>query len=144
MKNSDILREARSLIDTPEKWWDGASRHVAGKRCLIMAVSGSVPAYYSIDARVSSAADLLDIPSRLIPEWNDGHTHEEVLALIDERIAYWEAEENPPTRLSVVCSDCAEETFIPCMSLSDIREYLTIIGWTFTEDGEMHCTKVTA
>lgn len=97
VKTSEILRAARGLIETPDRWWTGDSSTCRGE-CALTAIDrvcgGSYetgePAIGSL-ARVIGVAD----PCADIPRWNDaeGRTHAEVLAAFDTAIAYAEAAE---------------------------------------------------
>jgi len=103
MTASECLRQAKSLINTPEKWtkgwyWKGSdgddisrlevAKHSAAKMC-------SLGALYVADgpAEGHAISILESVTGHLIAAFNDSHTHAEVMAKFDEAIALAEKEE---------------------------------------------------
>jgi hypothetical protein len=102
MTPSEILRKAKALIDTPEKWTKGSNARSMGgfkvsaydesacKFCSIGALSKAnngdkrySDIYYYLDAAMVTR----------VSAFNDTHTHAEVMAKWDEAIALAEADE---------------------------------------------------
>jgi hypothetical protein len=87
----EILRAARALIDTPEKWF-----HAPGDRghCAAVAIWCTTPARSSMAPGIPAAQEALLAAVGLtggaeeIYEWNDapGRSHAEVLAAFDRAI----------------------------------------------------------
>lgn len=100
MTTAEILRAARALIDTPDKWLHegGASGRDGDRRCVGAAIydagDGQVPFSCYEDHPVwgtfKRANGLLGRP---LPAWNDEpeRTHAEVLDAFDRAIAASEA-----------------------------------------------------
>lgn len=103
MTASEVLRKARALIDKPESWTQGAyARTADGKDlppkdeqacawCILGAVhqvadGGGV----SVDA-IETLVKALPTATAHLPNFNDTHTHAEVLSLFDRAIAAAEA-----------------------------------------------------
>jgi hypothetical protein len=104
MTTVELLREARALIDTPEKWTQGAfARDGKGdrvdeldKRACRFCASGATsrvtgikspaitPAYKAIQRAMGVGVFEVSV-------FNDQHTHAEVLAAFDKAIAAEEA-----------------------------------------------------
>lgn len=93
---ADVLRAARKLIDTPEKWGQGRETTVHGgkKLCAGLAfqrVTNRREAEYDRALQLFEIA--ADIPRHLsIPRWNDSHLHSEVMQTFDKAIQLAEAE----------------------------------------------------
>lgn len=87
-----LLRRARVLIDEPGKWSRyGWGTH--GRRCLLHALydaAGGNP-YRPARLAVESAAGIPESADYL-GDWNDTHTHAEVLAVLDRAIEEAERE----------------------------------------------------
>jgi hypothetical protein len=79
----EILEAAKARIDTPEKWCQGILS-LDGRRCAMAAFegweTGTVPLYDLLAKDASYGT-----PS--LVEFNDTHTHAEVMALFDRAIA---------------------------------------------------------
>lgn len=91
MTTVEVLRTARGLIDTPDKWsesgwgWDGV------RRCAVQAIVDADP---SCDRDCTSSPAYYALRRALggnVGEFNDAHSHAEVLALFDKAIATEEA-----------------------------------------------------
>lgn len=95
-----ILRQARALIDTPEKWsnigyYDDRG---GGKVCALQALRNA-GGYQWDNPRVLAAATALARAAGLdgdadwydVGEWNDNHAHADVMAAFDRAIAAEEA-----------------------------------------------------
>lgn len=126
MTPSQILRKAKALIDTPEKWTKGTTaRNSSG-----VAVSASdnfaicfdsfgalvkldLNKYQSIEA-VNYLHDAFNIGGGVV-KFNDTHTHAEVMAKWDEAIALAEADEKE------VCDTC-NGTGVQCFGTSGLAE----------------------
>ena len=90
MTTLDILKAARKRIEDPERWCQGYLRG-GDKWCAIGAV------YEEADEAESGFAAICDVLAAhagldgaaegRLAEWNDTHTHAEVLALFDRAIA---------------------------------------------------------
>lgn len=99
LKVLKVLRESRSRVEVPEKWFTPA-RWALGLAdwdscCAITALPDLLA-----DEHNGLAADALARGMGLenvcdIPEWNDSHTHAEVLAAFDRAIAIVEAGPTP-------------------------------------------------
>ena len=92
MTTADHLRAAKALIDTPEKWGSGLSTGRPGRLCAseaIHAIGLSIKADY---AHGCYRCICVATGSRSSTEWNDSHTHAEVMAGFDAAIALAEAE----------------------------------------------------
>lgn len=101
-KLGDALRGAKSVIDTPEKWTQGASHRTRDgspspgpeddfSHCMYGAVrAGSPKEFWKACDRAIEA-----VTKDGIGRWNDrpGRTHAEVMAKLDEAIAAAEAAE---------------------------------------------------
>lgn len=89
---ADVLREAKALIDTPRKWCkQDYVRH--GRLCAYgacqVAACGQPKAW---TAEASDAVHMLDVEATKWTmqtgfEFNDSHTHKEVMQLFDRAIA---------------------------------------------------------
>lgn len=101
-KTSELLREAKALIDTPDKWMQGeycneSSYEDSTCFCSLGAIKktlGRIVKYESDTNRVSIALGKV-IPGgyRNIASWNDESTHDQVMAKWNEAIALAEKEE---------------------------------------------------
>lgn len=100
------LREARALIDTPEKWWDGQTNqpvaYWTARACAIEATWRVCDDSEPLDVELVHTLELVHmlepderVPvahvGRVISNYNDTHTHAEVLDLFDKTIARLEA-----------------------------------------------------
>lgn len=110
MTASEVLRKARALIEKPENWTQGAlSRSPDGEVCLPeereavcfcslgaierVCVTGEQPLAHTpavgyLKAALLARGESLQAP---IANFNDTHTHAEVLSLFDRAIAAAEA-----------------------------------------------------
>jgi hypothetical protein len=85
---ADILREARALIDTPEKWYPANPEGW----CIASALVEVDPDTCIPDAQYMLADTLgLSDATRELYAFNDGHTHAEVLTAVDRAIALADA-----------------------------------------------------
>lgn len=86
---AEVLREARSLVDTPEKWCKGTYGDGEGRHCISGTLRdvGAEEAYTFLQRTIHTAGPL--------SSWNDApeRTHADVLAAFDKAIALAEAEE---------------------------------------------------
>lgn len=99
MKPSEILRKAKALIDTPEKWTqkvyardsnDNDVSYAANSACKFC----SLGALHRTSDNLYLAMDYLGKRfGTFIDNYNDTHTHAEVMAKWDEAIALAEADE---------------------------------------------------
>lgn len=99
MKPSEILRKAKALIDTPEKWTQGtyardsqdnASSILGDQACKFC----SLGALHKVSDSVYFSMNYLEkIFGAPIDAFNDTHTHAEVMAKWDEAIALAEDDE---------------------------------------------------
>lgn len=106
MKPSQLLRQARALIENPAHWWDGrhdkgtfvdSTRLLRSQICAIQALQRvSNTDYYAL-AACAAGAYLMDAIGEsgvnTIPRFNDSHTHAEVLAMWDRAIELAEVAE---------------------------------------------------
>ncbi len=108
-KYSEYLRQAKALIDTPEKWIQGVNFDL-GKRCALEAIGSVCPPYggwgdkdhderyYGVSAYLTWALtgkkENRDIS---VVGYNDRKTttHADIMALFDKAIALAESEEEP-------------------------------------------------
>lgn len=103
MKPSEILRKAKALIDTPEKWTQKAiARESLGIVVKFDAHNAtrldSLGALARVDFyNVGKPIGYLNQAMGNIVTFNDTHTHAEVMAKWDEAIALAEADENVKT-----------------------------------------------
>ena len=112
MKTSVLLRAAKALIDTPDKWTKGEfARTKTGRKCKVESSRAtcfcSLGAIERIPARPFTVSalrgrqmlkdvmrrDNITIP---ISVFNDSATHDEVMKLFDRAIALAEEIENEP------------------------------------------------
>lgn len=87
---ADVLRRARALIDSPEKWCKGAMRTEDGRRCIFGAIDDAAGRLAIDESHLFSRATGI----RNIAEWNNApeRTHAEVLAAFDRAIALAESD----------------------------------------------------
>lgn len=108
MKTSELLKAGRELITAPEHW----TQHVSAKDAYgdsVFAGDATACQWCSVGALDKVAADVPEpyawlrgaralraaLPSTYsIPEFNDRHSHSEVLQLWDKAIVLAEKEEN--------------------------------------------------
>ena len=84
---AETLRAARALIDTPDKWCQGA--YGRGERCC---VKGAIWRMRTPSHTMRLAFMALRRVTNSTPEtFNDTHTHAEVIAALDAAIAAEEA-----------------------------------------------------
>ena len=93
----EVLREARSLVDTPEKWCQGAER-VGNALCSVGAISvasGMGEVRLDFFPRALETFRAVVGWNQSASWWNDApeRTHADVLAAFDKAIALAEAEE---------------------------------------------------
>lgn len=98
---ADVLRRARALIDTPEKWCKGALVRDGAfcvRGALKTAISGSI--WAAFDPLLTRAEQALGFPGfdgvhsePRLPSWNNApeRTHADVMAAFDKAIALAEA-----------------------------------------------------
>ena len=95
MTTVEVLRAARALIDTPEKWGQGDGLCDRGLRCAAIAVwdAQGIVAGSTLAHRALAQAMGLDAAYScgVIFDFNDSHTHAEVMAAFDRAIANEEA-----------------------------------------------------
>lgn len=90
MTTAEVLREARALIDTPEKWTKG----YRGERlCAVAAIASAAPRDW-LPAKYALNRALGREESVVLYRWNDdpATTHADVLAAFDRAIALAEAQ----------------------------------------------------
>lgn len=101
MTTSEVLRKARALIEKPENWtqrevardargkpiWNPRDERVC-KRCTLGAVDAVAESY---EQALAMRTVLWEACSMSITDFNDTHTHAEVLSLFDRAIAAAEA-----------------------------------------------------
>jgi hypothetical protein len=96
MRTSEVLRQARALIDTPAKWHQGGGMPADGPYCVAMACCKAAQdiAYDGPQTVIARTLGLPD-PTGSLFDWNDApeRTHAEVLAAFDTAISYAEAAE---------------------------------------------------
>jgi hypothetical protein len=87
MTTKEILDAARAKIDTPEKWASSFSEVEAGKECALTALcmGGTNYDFPHWEAYTILCSPFLNEYS--LGEWNDTHSHDQVLALYDAAIA---------------------------------------------------------
>jgi hypothetical protein len=103
---ADDLKAAKTLIDTPEKWTkdvnardaDGMQVLVRSEEAVCFCSHGAIQRVTLTDEadtshRQMAATNLLTevTPGRFLADYNDNHTHEEVMAVWDKAIAKAEA-----------------------------------------------------
>lgn len=76
------IEAAKGLIDSPAKWCQGFTNNGHGQRCALGAFRGrnARPLYDLLAADPSYG-------TRSLVEFNDTHTHAEVMALFDRALA---------------------------------------------------------
>ena len=101
MKTSEFLRKAKSLIDTPDKWTQGEfatdrngtpvdpDSAAAQCFCSLGALWRQDTIYWATSQRVH----LLEAMGGNIAQFNDNHSHAEVMSAWDKAIAAAEAGE---------------------------------------------------
>lgn len=109
MKESERLRAAKALIDTPKKWTRGASaRDKFGEPTMLVSEEACSWCTMGALSVVSDYADKFErdgferargylkrvIPCRMVADYNDSHTHEEVMRMFDKAIEIAESEGN--------------------------------------------------
>lgn len=89
MSALDVLRTAREMIDTPEKWWQSHGHNYGVPdivcTCLGLAISEQHAPFHARNSAEALLARVIGHGD--IYEYNDNHTHEEVLATVDKAIA---------------------------------------------------------
>ncbi len=87
MDARQILVEARAKIADPSNWTTDAQKLTsAGPYCMVSACANACRGVWDnfhIIAKVLAGA----VGTTNVPEWNDTHTHAEVLAAFDKAIA---------------------------------------------------------
>ena len=85
-----VLRTAKALIDTPQKWGQGSRRNRLETLCMSEAV---LQAARDLSVSYRPAMQLLKTATGaiVIPAWNDTHTFEEVHERFDQAIRLAEA-----------------------------------------------------
>jgi hypothetical protein len=98
---ADILRAARGKIERPENWTrDAEARNYYGDRvdrydpdavcwCLLGALGSVSP--FEVEIRWSAEDVLERVIDDNVPDFNDSHTHAEVLDALDEAIVLAES-----------------------------------------------------
>ena len=95
MTTREILIAARALIDTPEKWTQFESaRNINGVGChprspdaVCFCTLGAIDRACQDDLNDYKALQTLQSIVGMVANFNDSHTHAEVLAAFDEAIA---------------------------------------------------------
>lgn len=100
MTTVEVLRAARALIDTPDKWCQGERGRDGSRLCAGHAVGDAIGIGYGRatwaeghPALVALARAMGTKTHHSVPFWNDNHTHAEVMAAFDRAIANEEARE---------------------------------------------------
>lgn len=108
MKESERLRAAKKLIDSPEKWIQGDYYDLPGdaKNSVCFCSLGAIQRVY-VDSDTPLMGDLnreslyleralheLEVLEGDIPTFNDTHNHEEVMQMFDKAIEIAESEGN--------------------------------------------------
>lgn len=108
MKTSELLIQAKSLIDSPEKWTqqvyardkDGRTVLVDSEEAVCFCSLGSLRKMGVSDELYHNAVTILNTTARQISDWrmaavdfNDAHSHKEVMALWDRAIEAAKQEE---------------------------------------------------
>src|SRR5689334_22103122 len=97
MKASEILRKAKGLIDSPEKWIVKlTTRQISAAHCDETAPRCAGIALWNARVKVYMLfCEANSIQMGGVPEWNDapGRTHSEVMTAFDRAIALAEADE---------------------------------------------------
>lgn len=95
MTTADTLRAARALIERPERWTQGAmARRADGLRCrheddaaCRWCTSGAVRRVAQSGEEAAAALRrLYEVMKTTPPDFNDSHTHAEILAAFDRAI----------------------------------------------------------
>lgn len=108
MKESERLRAAKALIDTPSKWMQGdysdLPQNLKGscQFCSLGAIRRTYadrgePFYGDVNKSstyLETALDELDADEGDVPTFNDTHTHGEVMQMFDKAIELAESEGN--------------------------------------------------
>jgi len=97
MKTSEVLKQAKALINTPDKWCQG-TLHFFGRSCSVGALERVlIPNGFRKALNNAAAYNYLVIafgsPNGLLSTCNDTHTHAEVMTAFDIAIANAEADE---------------------------------------------------
>lgn len=91
MSVHDDLRALRTLLERPEHWKSGYGSDPLGRHCLISGIRVVAPLRrrYEVGDTLVEAVGCRDSaePWAAVGEFNDSHTHAEVLAVIDKAIA---------------------------------------------------------
>jgi len=90
MSTRDILIEARRLIEPKEHWGQGRFRWP--RICAADAIAVAAPDVAGKRDAMDALSQALPVPGSGIGEYNDTHSHAEVLALFDRAIAAFEEE----------------------------------------------------
>lgn len=87
------LYATRALIDTPGKWWDGGLGNAENRTCMFLAATEATGINWGEPHTVlMRALGFSDTdPAYFGHQWNDSHTHAEVMAAFDRAIANEEA-----------------------------------------------------
>lgn len=98
----EILRHARELIADPADWgqWLAVMERGARRRCagqaIELAALGAIQGMealafgffcHAAEVDIANALDNFDEAIEAVSDWNDSHTHAEVLAVFDRAIA---------------------------------------------------------
>ena len=99
---ADVLRRAKALIDTPEKWGKGRTGWGNTEKCTGGAIMWAIREVRGMgdsgwdDAVFAPAFNAFKAANKIecIPSWNDAEqrTHADVIAALDKAIALAEAE----------------------------------------------------
>jgi hypothetical protein len=99
VKTSDVLRAAKALIDSPEKWWKPGRDGNHGQHCALVAICRAGGLAAELGA-IDAFARVVESPTGVsygfrIPAWNNARdrTHADVMAAFDRAIAAQELEE---------------------------------------------------
>lgn len=120
MKTYEVLEKALALIEDEKNWCQGLQETFSGERCASGAIIAAVSSHNaSFEDGRRAAAKLGVIAARhlrcptedfedAIVNFNDFHTHAEVVALFQEAIRREKAKEGVPIDVSLVLSDAKE------------------------------------
>jgi hypothetical protein len=100
MKPSEVLRKAKALIDSPEKWWESSKRCLDYQYCALRAIIRVLAYGYAGVVQIFARANNIRPSSDgsfewPVANWNDApeRTHADVMAAFDRAIALAESEE---------------------------------------------------
>lgn len=85
MTTRQVLEAARSLISNPDSWCQNTYKR-GNKRCLARAIRDACPAGFAGAYEALVAQLPQEYEARTLAVFNDSHTHQEVLGLLDRAI----------------------------------------------------------